>query len=1153
MAVTTVYADSPSGATLPLDAFASDPDGDSLTYSWTGPFINSPVTTNSSIVARLAVGVQQTITVTVDDGHGNVVSASRTFDVVGTPFVGTTAAPIDSAFNGLAFNYSPVTIKAAGLGAGASNVYLRSRLDQLPPIPVNMQAGSPPIYFDVSTDGTLIAPITVCIDTRGMSFASAGNVRLYQAQQSGAWADITSSGYPQGNQLCGQSDLLGTFAIFYPQVPATAVQTIAGNGVLEGSNDGAGGSPIDDYVDGPATSTALNYLYGGAYDRAGNHLFISSGGYILRLNLNDDTIVRVAGNRIGPPGAIDGPGGDPRDDLIEGGDAFDTFVGFPEELALNPSGDVVFFDRETCRIRRLDVAQSRLFAVAGNGVCGFSDDGASAGLASLSHGHMAFDAAGHLFLADSSNARIRRIDALTNVIDTVVGDGTFNTPVNGAPALSASGMPTGIAFDAQGQLLVAGGMHLLRVSTGAADALVNGDADETISVIGGCNAGCFAPFNGDGLANSDPRVYPPGMSALTVAQDGAVLFSDYTRIRRITPGADGIVNGAGDEIITTIGGYYDWATVSQFTNFNGDTFSTQSLFGRLPFVVDDNQGRIVVVDGNNYRVRRFGLAPRPVNPNSADVMISAAGSPDPVNAGASLPYDITVTNNGPVNATGVTMTYVIPTGAAFESAVSTSGSACAAPAVGSPGTVTCDLGTLPSGASSVVEITITPQTAGLLTSTFSVAGAEADPNGGNNSVSVTATVNLSAAVINVTEMVVVTDTVGLLPSAMIGVVETITVLDTLALLPSAMIGVTETVVVTDTPTLAALDTTPPVVTAPASITIAATEPGGARGTASLTLRTFLGGGSAADDRDPSPARLMPQATVNAVVVDAINTTLFPVGSTSVTFRFQDAAGNVGSATATVTVTAGIGGSVIAGGTPIPATDPDGGPTPVTVTFAGVNTPGFLTAQIVTSPPPAPNRYIFLTPVYDVVTTAAVTAPIDVCFSGWGFTPQDRVMHLEGGAWADRTDSSSSSATLICGRMSSLSPIVVVRPTSTITPISGTVFIAPPVAINIGVGDQNDPHVSNDLVSYSNNSNTSEVRYYRFSTGVDAAIPQPPGVLALLSDVSGNRISTRRSFQIGSRSSLSIHRHRPKARSLRSPSRIGWEPRSEETLSRLSTC
>ena len=114
------------------------------------------------------------------------------------------------------------------------------------------------------------------------------------------------------------------------------MQTIAGNGVRVGSNDGVGGSPIDDFQDGPATSTALPYLFGGAYDRANNHLFVSGGDDILRLNLNNNTIARVAGNGVGVLGSIDGPGGDPRDDLVEGGDAFNTYVGFPAELVDEP-------------------------------------------------------------------------------------------------------------------------------------------------------------------------------------------------------------------------------------------------------------------------------------------------------------------------------------------------------------------------------------------------------------------------------------------------------------------------------------------------------------------------------------------------------------------------------------------------------------------------------------------------------------------------------------------------------------------------------------------------------------------------------------------------------------------------------------------------
>lgn len=99
-----------------------------------------------------------------------------------------------------------------------------------------------------------------------------------------------------------------------------------------------------------------------------------------------------------------------------------------------------------------------------------------------------------------------------------------------------------------------------------------------------------------------------------------------------------------------------------------------------------------------------------------------------------------------------------------------------------------------------------------------------------------------------------------------------------------------------------LDRTRPVVTAPASISVAATEAGGARGSASAALAAFLTGGTATDNLDSAPTRLAPQANGQ----DATNSTLFPPGTTAVTFRFRDAAGNVGTASANVTVTTAAG-------------------------------------------------------------------------------------------------------------------------------------------------------------------------------------------------------------------------------------------------------
>jgi hypothetical protein len=97
------------------------------------------------------------------------------------------------------------------------------------------------------------------------------------------------------------------------------------------------------------------------------------------------------------------------------------------------------------------------------------------------------------------------------------------------------------------------------------------------------------------------------------------------------------------------------------------------------------------------------------------------------------------------------------------------------------------------------------------------------------------------------------------------------------------------------------DTTPPLVIPPAAITVPATEAGGDRGSASAALAAFLAGGVATDLVDPAPTRLTPQVGG----VNADNNTLFATGTTTpVTFRFRDASGNVGTASANVSVIQG---------------------------------------------------------------------------------------------------------------------------------------------------------------------------------------------------------------------------------------------------------
>lgn len=95
--------------------------------------------------------------------------------------------------------------------------------------------------------------------------------------------------------------------------------------------------------------------------------------------------------------------------------------------------------------------------VAGKGTSGFSGDGEAAIAAQLAHPYgVAVDSSGNLYIADSSNYRVRKIDATTGLISTVAGSGDYGYSGDGGPAISAKmKRPLGIAVDSSGNLFIA--------------------------------------------------------------------------------------------------------------------------------------------------------------------------------------------------------------------------------------------------------------------------------------------------------------------------------------------------------------------------------------------------------------------------------------------------------------------------------------------------------------------------------------------------------------------------------------------------------------------------------------------------------------------------------------------------------------------------
>lgn len=127
----------------------------------------------------------------------------------------------------------------------------------------------------------------------------------------------------------------------------------------------------------------------------------------------------------------------------------------------------------------------------------------------------------------------------------------------------------------------------------------------------------------------------------------------------------------------------------------------------------------------------------------ADLSITKADSPDPVNTGSNLTYTITVTNNGPSPAANASWSDTLPAGTTFVSLPAVGGWSCTTPDAGDSGTVSCSNPSFAVG-SSVFTLTVavdpTVPAASTLSNTATVTSSTTDGTPGNNSSTATTTV-----------------------------------------------------------------------------------------------------------------------------------------------------------------------------------------------------------------------------------------------------------------------------------------------------------------------------------------------------------------------------------------------------------------------------
>ncbi|MBI4750907.1 MAG: IPT/TIG domain-containing protein [Acidobacteria bacterium] len=332
------------------------------------------------------------------------------------------------------------------------------------------------------------------------------------------------------------------------------ISTVAGTGAAAYNGDGQ-----------PALSASLNFPTGVAVDHDGNVWIADQLNHrIRRVDAMTGIITTVGGT------GVAGLSGD-------GGPATNAQLNSPQAIVFDSAENVFLTDLENHAVRRIDAMTGVITTVAGTGISGFGGDNDLAQRARLNQPYgLAVDQFDNLFIADTGNHRVRRVDAGSGVITTVAGNGIADFHGDGGPAPRASlNQPYGVTIDLTGNLIIVdrnnGRIRRVDFATQVMSTVAGNGSDD---------------FSGDGGPAVSAGLLDP--EAVAVDGNGRLFIADTenNRVRLVSP----------DGVIQTVVG-------TEFVSGDGGPAINASLSN--PFkVLIDHQGNLIIADSENNRVRR---------------------------------------------------------------------------------------------------------------------------------------------------------------------------------------------------------------------------------------------------------------------------------------------------------------------------------------------------------------------------------------------------------------------------------------------------------------------------------------------------------------------------------------------------------------------